>query len=119
MVWFINLQQSKVIMRLYHNPRCSKSRQAVALLVERNTEFEDYRYLDNGIDPNDLDILVPLDGVIRTKEVDKSLGYDLTNAEDIRKLLNENPKALERPILIKNGQAVIGRPPENILVLLE
>ena len=50
------------------------------------------------------------EGVIRTKEVDKSLGYDLNNAADIRKLLIDNPKALERPILIKNGQAVIGRP---------
>ena len=119
MVWFINPQQSKVIMRLYHNPRCSKSRQAVALLTERKVEFEDYRYLDNGIDPNDLDILVPLEGVIRTKEVDKSLGYNLNNVADIRKLLIDNPKALERPILIKNGQAVIGRPPENILVLLD
>ncbi|MGB0700747.1 MAG: arsenate reductase family protein [Candidatus Poseidoniaceae archaeon] len=106
-------------MRLYHNPRCSKSRQAVALLTERKVEFEDYRYLDNGIDPNDLDILVPLEGVIRTKEVDKSLGYNLNNVADIRKLLIDNPKALERPILIKNGQAVIGRPPENILVLLD
>jgi len=119
MVWFINLQQSKPLMRLYHNPRCSKSRQAVALLTERKVEFEDYRYLDNGVDPNDLDILVPLEGLIRTKDVDKSLGYDLTNAEDIRKLLIDNPKALERPILIKNEQAVIGRPPENILVLLD
>ena len=119
MVWFINLQQSKPLMRLYHNPRCSKSRQAVALLAERKVDFEDYRYLDNGIDPNDLEILIPLEGLIRTKEVDKSLGYDLTNAADIRKLLSDNPKALERPILIKNGQAVIGRPPENILVLLD
>ena len=106
-------------MRLYHNPRCSKSRQAFALLVERNIEFEDYRYLDNGIDLDELDILVPLEGVIRTKDVDKSLGYDLNNVGDIRKLLIDNPKALERPILIKNGQAVIGRPPENILVLLD
>jgi len=106
-------------MRLYHNPRCSKSRQAFALLVERNIEFEDYRYLDNGIDLDELDILVPLEGVIRTKDVDKSLGYDLNNVGDIRKLLIDNPKALERPILIRNGHAVIGRPPEKILVLLD
>ena len=87
MVWFINLQQSKPLMRLYHNPRCSKSRQAVALLAERKVDFEDYRYLDNGIDPDDLQILVVLEGVIRTKEVDKSLGYDLNNKADIHKLL--------------------------------
>ena len=106
-------------MRLYHNPRCSKSRQALALLVERNIEFEDYRYLDKGIAQDDLDLLVPLNGVIRKKEVDKSMGYDLNNKADIRNLLIDNPKALERPILIKNGRAVIGRPPENVLDLLD
>ncbi len=106
-------------MRLYHNPRCSKSRQAFALLVERNIEFEDYRYLDKGISQDDLKLLVALEGVIRKQEVDKSLGYDLNKKTDIHKLLIDNPKALERPILINNGHAVIGRPPENILVLLD
>ena len=106
-------------MRLYHNPRCSKSRQALALLVERNIEFEDYRYLEKGISQDDLKVLVALEGVIRKQEVDKSLGYDLNKKTDIHKLLIDNPKALERPILVKNGHAVIGRPPENILVLLD
>ena len=106
-------------MRLYHNPRCSKSRQALALLVERNIEFEDYRYLEKGISQDDLKVLVALEGVIRKQEVDKSLGYDLNKKTDIHKLLIDNPKALERPILIRNGHAVIGRPPENILVLLD
>lgn len=106
-------------MRLYHNPRCSKSRQALALLVERNIEFEDYRYLEKGISQDDLEVLVALEGVIRKQEVDKSLGYDLNKKTDIHKLLIDNPKALERPILINNGHAVIGRPPENILVLLD
>jgi arsenate reductase len=106
-------------MRLYHNPRCSKSRQALALLVEKNIEFETYRYLDNGISQEDLNILVALEGVIRKQDFDKSLGYDLNNKADILKLLIDNPKTLQRPILINNGQAVIGRPPENILVLLD
>jgi arsenate reductase len=106
-------------MRLYHNPRCSKSRQALALLVEKNIEFETYRYLDNGIFQEDLNILVAIEGVIRKQDVDKSLGYDLNNKADILKLLIDNPKTLQRPILINNGRAVIGRPPENILVLLD
>ena len=106
-------------MRLYHNPRCSKSRQALALLVERNIEFEDYRYLDKGISQDDLSVLIALEGVIRKQEVDKSLGYDLNKKSDIHKLLIDNPKALERPILIKDGRAVIGRPPENVLDLLD
>ena len=119
MVWFINLQWGKVNMRLYHNPRCSKSRQALALLVEQDVAFEDYRYLDNGIASEDMELLLSLEGVIRKKEVDSSQGYDLNNMSDVRKLLIDNPKALERPILVKDGRAVIGRPPENVLDLLD
>ena len=105
-------------MRLYHNPRCSKSRQALALLNEREVEFEEYRYLDHGIAEEDMNLLIYLKGVIRIKEVDKSTELDLSKPSGIRKLLETNPKALERPILIKDGRAVIGRPPENVLDLL-
>tara|TARA_Y100000768_G_C23858877_1_gene624666 strand:+ start:429 stop:749 length:321 start_codon:yes stop_codon:yes gene_type:complete len=106
-------------MRLYHNPRCSKSRQALAILVERNLDFEDYRYLEQGIAVEDIEVLLGLEGLIRKQELDKSLNFDLNNHDVVRKLLQDNPKALERPILIKNGRAVIGRPPENILDLLD
>mgnify|MGYP002815429648 FL=1 len=106
-------------MRLYHNPRCSKSRQTLALLVERNVQFEDYRYLENGIAPEDMEVLLSLEGVIRRQEVDSTMGYDLNNISDVRKLLSDNPKVLQRPILIKDGRAVIGRPPENVLDLLD
>ena len=106
-------------MRLYHNPRCSKSRQALAILVERNLEFEDYRYLEHGIAEEDVKILLGLEGLIRKQELDKSLNFDLNNHDVVRKILQDNPKALERPILIRDGRAVIGRPPENILDLLD
>ena len=106
-------------MRLYHNPRCSKSRQALAILVERNLDFEDYRYLEHGIAVEDIEVLLGLEGLIRKQELDKSLNFDLNNHDVVRKLLQDNPKALERPILVKDGRAVIGRPPENILDLLE
>ncbi|DAC57478.1 MAG TPA: arsenate reductase (glutaredoxin) [Candidatus Poseidoniales archaeon] len=107
------------MMRLYHNPRCSKSRQALAILVERNLEFEDYRYLEHGIAEEDVELLLGLEGLIRKQELDKSLNFDLNNHGVVRKLLQDNPKALERPILIRDGRAVIGRPPENILDLLD
>ena len=94
-------------MRLYHNPRCSKSRQALAILVERNLEFEDYRYLEYGIAEEDIELLLGLEGLIRKQELDKSLKFDLNNHDVIRKLLQDNPKALERPILIRDGRAVI------------
>ena len=106
-------------MRLYHNPRCSKSRQALVILVERNLEFEDYRYLEHGIAEEDVEVLLGLEDLIRKQELDKSLNFDLNNHDVVRKLLQDNPKALERPILVKDGRAVIGRPPENILDLLE
>jgi arsenate reductase len=105
-------------MRLYHNPRCSKSRQAVNLLTERGIEFEEYRYLNSGIHKDDLELLSELDGVIRMADLDKDHEVDLNDKSMIIKILQSYPKVLQRPILINNGNAVIGRPPEEILTLL-
>ena len=106
-------------MRLYHNPRCSKSRQAVALLTERGIKFDDYRYLEHGIAEEDMAIIAPLEGVIRKRDIGDLGTLDLTKSADIKTLLKDNPKALERPILVNNGKAVIGRPPENILSIIQ
>ena len=106
-------------MRLYHNPRCSKSRQALALLLDRALEFDDYRYLEHGIAEEDFELLLEMAGIVRQQDLDKSIQFDPDNKPQLRKLLQDNPKALQRPILIKDGRAVIGRPPENILELLE
>ncbi len=106
-------------MRLYHNPRCSKSRQALALLLERNLKFDDYRYLEHGIAEEDFELLLGMTGIVRQQEINKSIQFDPNNKPQLRKLLQDNPKALQRPILIKDGRAVIGRPPENILDLLD
>ena len=106
-------------MRLYHNPRCSKSRQAFALLTERDLSFEDYRYLERGVASEDLVVLLSLDDLIRQNELDSSKDYDLENKAEVKQLIMANPKALQRPILIVDGSAVIGRPPEKILQLLK
>ena len=103
-------------MRLYHNPRCSKSRQAVALLEERGVEFETYLYLKQGIATEDMSVLINLEGIIRVNDLDQKADFD--NPKVVKKLLEENPKLLQRPILISNAQAVIGRPPEEILRLI-
>ena len=95
-----------------------KIKAGISIIIERNIN-ETIVILKKGISQDDLKVLVALEDVIRKQEVDKSLGYDLNKKEDIHNLLIENPKALERPILIKNGNAIIGRPPENILVLLD
>lgn len=106
-------------MRLYHNPRCSKSRQAVALLIEAGIEFEDYRYLSKGIHPDDVEILSTLPGIVRPKDVVGDVDVRSLDSDGIQTLLKEQPKCLERPVLVTNGQAVVGRPPELILDFLQ
>tara|TARA_A200000113_G_scaffold75364_1_gene66193 strand:- start:16831 stop:17157 length:327 start_codon:yes stop_codon:yes gene_type:complete len=105
-------------MRLYHNPRCSKSREAVKLLLNAGFEFEEYRYLTGGIAHEDLGILSTLDGIIRSKDVQGDIDVNNLDPSDIQQLLINQPKCLERPVLIWNGKAVIGRPPELILEFL-
>ena len=106
-------------MRLYHNPRCSKSRQAVALLTDAGFDFEDYRYLSEGIHSDDIEVLSTLPGIIRSKDVIGDVDIKYIDSSGIQTLLKEQPKCLERPVLIMNGQAVIGRPPERILEFLQ
>ena len=65
-------------MRLYHNPRCSKSRQALAIMNESGVEFEEYRYLDLGIASEDLELLSTLENVIRTSDIKGDETVDLS-----------------------------------------
>lgn len=106
-------------MRLYHNPRCSKSRQAFALLTEAGIEFEDYRYLSEGIHSDDVEVLSTLPGIVRSKDVVGDVDVKSLDSNGIQKLLKEQPKCLERPVLVFNEHAVIGRPPERILEFLQ
>lgn len=105
-------------MRLYHNPRCSKSRQAKNLLLERGVEFEDYRYLDSGVHPDDVGLLSTIEGIIRVSDLDSETIIDFGDTKAVAELISANSRILQRPILISNGIAVIGRPPESILTLL-
>ena len=105
-------------MRLYHNPRCSKSREAFNLLKTLGIEFEEYRYIQHGIDPVDIKILSKLEGIIRENNLDNVMEFDPKNKLQIENVLKTNPQLMQRPILINNGKAVIGRPPELILTLL-
>ena len=100
--------------KYYHNPRCSKSRLGIDFLNENNIEFEIIEYLKTGVSEKDfLEIvqksgLKPLEGLVRTKEsLFKDLGLKGKNLTDKEwaKLINENPKLLERPILVTKDQA--------------
>lgn len=114
-------------VRILHNPRCSKSRQALALLEERGVEPTVVRYLDEPLGRDELaDLLGRLDAepaaLVRTGEaLFKELGVDratLGDADVVADLLAEHPRLMERPVVIAGGRAVIGRPPEQVLELI-
>ncbi|KAA0875799.1 arsenate reductase (glutaredoxin) [Nitrincola tapanii] len=112
---------------LYHNPRCSKSRQALELLREHGIEPEICEYLKTPPDLNTLRQLMRALGmapseVLRRKEVEfvqAGLDQGPLDDETVLHALAQYPKLLERPILVKDQQARIGRPPEALLELLE
>ena len=106
-------------MRLYHNPRCSKSRQAVKLLTDNGVSFQEHRYLEVGIMEEDLPLLASLTGIIRKQEKEfKELDFTVISVNEVIKALRVKPKLLERPVLVKDDKAIIGRPPEEILKLI-
>ena len=112
-------------MKIYHNPRCSKSRQTLALLQENGVEPDVILYLDNIMTAGELrNLLVKLglspmqlvrkgEAVWKEKYKDKELSDD-----QIIEAMIANPKLIERPIVVKDQSAVLGRPPENILELI-
>lgn len=111
-------------LKLYHNPRCSKSRQALVLLQERDINFREIRYLDAGINRSEIEGLIlryqgSSSDLIRTNEQDyKSNPINLNVDSEIIELLSKYPKCLQRPLLDDGKTIVIGRPPDNILTLL-
>ena len=113
-------------IKIWHNPKCSKSRNTLKLLNEKGVEVEIVKYLDTPPNKEELKEMLKMLNIsarelMRTKEdIYKELNLKDENSED--KLIDamvENPKLIERPIVIKNGKAAIGRPIENIIALLE
>lgn len=108
-------------MKIYHNPRCSKSRQGLAILEASNLNFETIKYLDTPISIAELAEIIkllnidPID-LVRKKEIIWKEKYKDKNLSDSEIILamTENPTLIERPIIINNGKAVIGRSPEII-----
>jgi arsenate reductase len=112
---------------IYHNPRCSKSRQTLALLKDRGIEPTVVEYLKEPPSAKRLDELCTLLGreplqVMRTKEARfKELGLsgkDERPRAEWLDLMHDNPILIERPIVVSHGKAVIGRPPESALDIL-
>ncbi|WP_299440758.1 arsenate reductase (glutaredoxin) [uncultured Aquimarina sp.] len=110
---------------IYHNPRCSKSRQCLALLEEKNEDLEIVKYLDTPVTKEKLTEIIELLGIkpidlVRKNEViwkENFKGKDITD-QQIVKAMCDHPKLIERPIVIKNNKAIIGRPPEKVIDIL-
>lgn len=112
-------------MKIYHNPRCTKSRQGVAFLEEAKVDFEIIKYLETPLTEEELKGLLkkldytPIQLVRKTETIWKQefKGKDLNDDEILNAML-KNPKLIERPIIVKNNKAVVARPTEKISELL-
>ena len=119
------------VIKFYHNPRCSKSRQALKLISSQNITLEIIKYLEEGISKLDLE------NIFNTLEIDKNnflrkneksfkdlnINLNTISTDQLIKLIIENPIIIQRPLAIKYKKdifinAIIGRPPEMILNLL-
>ena len=113
-------------LTIFHNPKCSKSRAVLSLLEERGLEPKIVRYLDEPPDADTLESLLNLLGLeprdlMRRKEPEyQALGLDdpSLSREALVAAMAAHPRLIERPIVIQDGKAVLGRPPERVLDIL-
>ena len=112
--------------KIYHNPRCSKSRAAMELLTEKGIEVEVIKYLDTPPNRKTLVKLLDMLGMeprdlMRKGESeykDNSLSDESLSKDELIDAMLKFPRLMERPIVISNGKAAIGRPIENIINIL-
>ncbi|HAU1605187.1 TPA: arsenate reductase (glutaredoxin) [Legionella pneumophila] len=108
---------------IYHNPRCSKSRQALEILKNKGFDPIVIEYLKTPLDLEQLKILLnhlALEDLVRTNEnVFKELGLSLDNEAQVLEAMVKEPILMQRPIVTFKGKSVIGRPPEKVLELFD
>ena len=113
------------MIKIYHNPRCRKSRETLGLIREAGHEPEIIEYLQNPPTESELKELLegmgkkPMELVRKGEEIFKSKfkGKTFSDSEWIR-IMVENPKLIERPIVVKRKKVILGRPPENVKNIL-
>ncbi|APY00394.1 arsenate reductase (glutaredoxin) [Lacinutrix venerupis] len=113
------------MIKIYHNNRCSKSRSGLEILKKSGKDFQIVNYLENIPTKAELKSIINLLGIkpidlVRKNEAIWKANYKNKelNDEIIINAMLENPKLIERPIVINDNKAVIGRPPENILNII-
>lgn len=113
------------MMKIYHNPRCSKSRETLQIIQDKGVDVDIIEYLKDIPSKTELlDVLKKLnldaEDIVRKTETDYKenfKGKKLTNEQWVDAMI-KYPKLIERPIVVKGNKAVIGRPPENVKALL-
>ena len=113
-------------MEFYHNPRCRKSRETLQLVHSKGLQPEIVEYLDQVPTEKQLRLILNKLGLaaeelVRKNEAlykQKFKGKEFTEDEWVR-ILSDNPRLIERPILITEDKAALGRPPENVLTILK
>ncbi|RRQ48771.1 arsenate reductase (glutaredoxin) [Maribacter algicola] len=113
------------MIKIYHNPRCRKSREGLEILENSGKEFEVIKYMEEVPSKEELRKVlhclgITAENLVRKNEAVWKEKYRnrLLTQEEILDAMIENPKLIERPIVIKNNTAIIGRPPENIKNLI-
>ena len=113
-------------IKVYHNPRCSKSRQTMELLSEKGVQTETIEYLKTPPNKQELKEILSMLGLqprqlMRTHEAeykDNNLADESLTQDQLIEAMVKFPKLIERPIVVCNGKAAIGRPPETVLEIL-
>jgi len=113
------------MIKIYHNPRCSKSRQGLQILTDFQENFEVIDYLKNPLTKAELQSIVKILGIkpidlVRKNEIIWKENFKGKNLTDnaILQAMTDFPKLIERPIVINKNKAVVGRPPELIKTIL-
>ena len=112
-------------MKIYHNPRCTKSREGLKILQDAECEFEIVEYLKDGLTVQELSLLIKQLGfkaeeLVRKTEAiykEKFRGKIMSD-EDWISAMVAHPKLIQRPILVNKNQAIVGRPPELFCKLI-
>ncbi len=111
-------------MKIYHNPRCSKSRETLKIILDNDIKPDIHLYLENPLSIKEIKYILKLldtspENIVRKNEdVYKILDLKNANKDMLIKMIHENPILLERPIVISKNQAILGRPPENVKQLI-
>ena len=113
-------------MKIFHNPRCSKSRKTLEIIQQQGIEPEIIKYLEQPPSIEELTMVLSLlqlqpRELMRKNEAeykDNNMADESLSNTELIQLMHQFPKVIERPVVINNGKAVIGRPPESVLDII-